>query len=53
MAEGNVEVTATTERCPKCGNTHLALLSGQNTKLCTDCGAVIVWRRGRGQSEYR
>jgi ribosomal protein S27E len=46
------EPTAT-KQCPKCGNTHLALLSSQNTKRCTDCGAIIVWRRERGQSEYR
>jgi predicted RNA-binding Zn-ribbon protein involved in translation (DUF1610 family) len=52
MAKGNVEVTPT-KQCPKCGNTHLALLSSQNTKLCTDCGAALVWRRERGQSEYR
>jgi ribosomal protein S27E len=52
MAKGNVEVT-TTKHCPKCGNTHLVLLSSQNQKLCTDCGAVLVWRREKGESTYR
>jgi ribosomal protein S27E len=47
------EPTETAKHCPKCGNTHLALLSSQNTKRCTDCGAVIVWHREKGEGTYR
>lgn len=50
MEKANLEVT--TKVCPKCGNTHLVRLSTLNQKRCTDCGALIKWKKESGESDY-
>ena len=39
----------TTKKCPKCGNTHLALLTTLNKKHCSDCGLFFDWKLGPKQ----
>lgn len=54
MSERQTERT-TTKVCPRCGNTHLALLRTENAKVCMDCPLVngervrIPWYLEPGQ----
>jgi len=38
-----------TKKCPKCGNTKLALVRTHNVKWCTDCNFQIPWNLDPGQ----
>lgn len=37
------------KKCPKCGNTSLALLFTLYLKICTDCGCRMKWKLDKGQ----
>ena len=44
-----VTAPESTQTCPECGSTFLALIDSHNVKLCTDCPTTIVWPLKDGQ----